>query len=66
MKSSTKPDTNSVQPVASRRRFLGGAAAGTAAAVGMGFPAIVSAQTPRQFPLPKHVAHGRHLPRIRP
>ncbi len=49
MKSSTKPDTNSVQPVASRRRFLGGAAAGTAAAVGMGFPAIVSAQTPVNF-----------------
>lgn len=30
----------------SRRRFLGGAAAGTVAAAGMGFPAIVKAQTP--------------------
>lgn len=34
------------QPVSSRRKFLGGAAAGTVAAVGLGFPAIVSAQTP--------------------
>lgn len=30
----------------SRRRFLGGAAAGTVAAAGLGFPAIVKAQTP--------------------
>jgi TRAP-type mannitol/chloroaromatic compound transport system substrate-binding protein len=34
------------QPVSSRRKFLGGAAAGTVAAVGLGFPAIVSAQAP--------------------
>ena len=33
----------------SRRRFLGGAAAGSVAAAGMGFPAIVSAQTPVSF-----------------
>ena len=33
----------------SRRRFLGGAAAGSVAAAGMGFPAIVSAQTPVNF-----------------
>ena len=33
----------------SRRRFLGGAAAGSVAAAGMGFPAIVSAQTPTNF-----------------
>lgn len=37
--SATPPQTES------RRKFLGTAAAGTAAAVGMGFPAIVSAQT---------------------
>ena len=34
---------------ASRRRFLGGAAAGTAAAATMAFPAIVKAQTPTSF-----------------
>src|SRR5690606_5466172 len=33
----------------SRRRFLGGAAAGTAAAASLGFPAIVKAQTPTNF-----------------
>src|SRR5690606_26096008 len=33
----------------SRRRFLGGAAAGTAAAASLGFPAIVKAQTPTSF-----------------
>ncbi|AFK63697.1 TRAP-type C4-dicarboxylate transport system, periplasmic component [Advenella kashmirensis WT001] len=36
-------------PKSSRRKFLGGAAAGSVAAVGMGFPAIVSAQTPIKF-----------------
>ncbi|MGB6103247.1 MAG: TRAP transporter substrate-binding protein [Pusillimonas sp.] len=49
MKSSAKVDVKSVQPKSSRRQFLGGAAAGTAAAVGMGFPSIVSAQTPVNF-----------------
>src|SRR5690606_779124 len=49
MKSSAKTDTKTVQSKTSRRQFLGGAAAGTAAAVGMGFPAIVSAQTPTNF-----------------
>lgn len=43
-KASTTPP-----PTESRRKFLGTAAAGTAAAVGMGFPAIVSAQTPVSF-----------------
>lgn len=38
-----------VQAKSSRRQFLGGAAAGTAAVVTMGFPAIVSAQTPVNF-----------------
>ncbi len=33
----------------SRRRFRGGAAAGTAAAASLGFPAIVKAQTPTSF-----------------
>lgn len=36
-------------PKSSRRKFIGGAAAGTVAAAGMGFPAIVSAQTPISF-----------------
>ncbi|MGX9936059.1 TRAP transporter substrate-binding protein [Advenella kashmirensis] len=36
-------------PKSSRRKFLGGAAAGSVAAAGMGFPAIVSAQTPINF-----------------
>lgn len=49
MKSSAKKDSNVAQVQSSRRKFLGGAAAGTAAAVGMGFPAIVSAQTPTNF-----------------
>ena len=48
MKSSTavSPEA-SVQT--SRRRFLGGAAAGTAAAATLGFPAIVKGQTPTNF-----------------
>ncbi|HWL29748.1 MAG TPA: TRAP transporter substrate-binding protein [Burkholderiaceae bacterium] len=46
MKSSAKKGSNPVSVVSSRRKFLGGAAAGTAAAVSMGFPAIVGAQTP--------------------
>lgn len=45
MKSS--PTDTSVQT--SRRRFLGGAAAGTAAAASLAFPAIVKAQTPTSF-----------------
>src|SRR3546814_20901299 len=49
MKSSAKPDHNLTPAKSSRRQFLGGAAAGTVAAVGMGFPAIVSAQTPINF-----------------
>jgi TRAP-type mannitol/chloroaromatic compound transport system substrate-binding protein len=48
MKSSAKSD-NLAPAKSSRRQFLGGAAAGTVAAVGMGFPAIVSAQTPVNF-----------------
>ncbi len=36
-------------PKSSRRKFIGGAAAGTVAAAGMGFPSIVSAQTPINF-----------------
>src|SRR5690554_6127396 len=46
MNSSAKKATDVAQVQSSRRKFLGGAAAGTAAAVGMGFPAIVSAQAP--------------------
>jgi TRAP-type mannitol/chloroaromatic compound transport system substrate-binding protein len=46
MNSSAKKGSNPVEVASSRRKFLGGAAAGTAAAVSMGFPAIVSAQTP--------------------
>jgi TRAP-type mannitol/chloroaromatic compound transport system substrate-binding protein len=49
MKSSAKKGSNPVEVASSRRKFLGGAAAGTAAAVSMGFPAIVSAQTPTNF-----------------
>lgn len=49
MKSSVKKGSNPVEVASSRRKFLGGAAAGTAAAVSMGFPAIVSAQTPTNF-----------------
>ena len=49
MTSTTANGTATSQLKASRRKFLGGAAAGTAAAVGMGFPAIVSAQTPINF-----------------
>ncbi|NGR09620.1 TRAP transporter substrate-binding protein [bacterium SGD-2] len=45
--SSTISSKESVQ--ASRRRFLGGAAAGTAAAASLGFPAIVKAQSPTTF-----------------
>lgn len=44
--SEVKKDLAVKEDTSSRRKFLGGAAAGTAAAVGMGFPAIVSAQTP--------------------
>jgi len=44
-----KEFATAAQPsTSSRRKFLGGAA-GTAAAVGIGFPAIVSAQTPTNF-----------------
>lgn len=44
-----KENVTAAQPsTSSRRKFLGGAA-GTAAAVGIGFPAIVSAQTPTNF-----------------
>jgi TRAP-type mannitol/chloroaromatic compound transport system substrate-binding protein len=47
--SEVKKDLAVKEDTSSRRKFLGGAAAGTAAAVGMGFPAIVSAQTPINF-----------------
>jgi TRAP-type mannitol/chloroaromatic compound transport system substrate-binding protein len=49
MKSSQKEGNAVVQAKSSRRQFLGGAAAGTAAVAAMGFPAIVSAQTPVNF-----------------
>ncbi len=49
MKSSQKEGSAVVQAKSSRRQFLGGAAAGTAAVAAMGFPAIVSAQTPVNF-----------------
>src|SRR5690554_2463092 len=49
MKSSSTPSTTPTSVQASRRRFLGGAAAGTAAAASLGFPAIVKAQTPTNF-----------------
>ena len=49
MKNSAVTDIKSAPAKASRRKFLGGAAAGTAAAVGMGFPSIVSAQSPINF-----------------
>lgn len=49
MESSKKAISSVVQAKSSRRQFLGGAAAGTVAAVSMGFPSIVSAQTPINF-----------------
>jgi len=49
MTKSTKKKAVTESGAPSRRKFLGGAAAGTAAAVGVGFPAIVSAQTPTNF-----------------
>ena len=49
MKNSAVNAIQSAPAKASRRKFLGGAAAGTAAAVGMGFPSIVSAQAPINF-----------------
>ncbi len=49
MNSSKNVDSKTVLSKPTRRQFLGGAAAGTAAAVTMGFPAIVSAQSPTNF-----------------
>src|SRR5690606_20205211 len=49
MKSSSTEVSTVTQGKSSRRQFLGGAAAGTAAVVSMGFPSIVSAQTPINF-----------------
>src|SRR5690606_10957223 len=49
MKSSCTTSTTPTSVQASRRRFLGDAAAGTAAAASLGFPAIVKAQTPTNF-----------------
>ena len=49
MKSSSTVSSTEATVQASRRRFLGGAAAGTAAAATLGFPAIVKAQTPTSF-----------------
>src|SRR5690606_2215178 len=49
MKNSAVNAIQSAPAKASRRKILGGAAAGTAAAVGMGFPSIVSAQAPINF-----------------
>ncbi len=46
MKSSSKEVSPIAAGKSSRRQFLGGAAAGTAAVVSMGFPSIVSAQSP--------------------
>ncbi len=46
----------------SRRRFLAGAAAGSAA---LGFPAIVRAQAPIHAALPEHLAAQVPLPRVR-
>ena len=48
MKSSTAVSPEATVQT-SRRRFLGGAAAGTAAAATLGFPAIVKGQTPTNF-----------------
>ena len=49
MKSSPAVSNTAAPVQASRRRFLGGAAAGTAAAASLGFPAIVKGQTPTNF-----------------
>ncbi|NLC36475.1 MAG: TRAP transporter substrate-binding protein [Alcaligenaceae bacterium] len=49
MKSSSAVSTTEPTVQTSRRRFLGGAAAGTAAAATMAFPAIVKAQSPVTF-----------------
>jgi len=49
MKSSTPVSTPEATVQTSRRRFLGGAAAGTAAAASLAFPAIVKAQAPTSF-----------------
>jgi TRAP-type mannitol/chloroaromatic compound transport system substrate-binding protein len=46
MKKTVKP---AAQGTASRRKFLGGAAAGTATAATLGFPMIATAQTPTQM-----------------
>ena len=53
------------KPVASRRKFLSGAAAATAGAA-LAFPMIAKGQTDADLDaLAKHVALERHLPRIR-
>jgi len=49
MKSSSTVSTTQASVQTSRRRFLGGAAAGTAAAATLAFPAIVKAQAPTTF-----------------
>ena len=49
MKSSPAVSNTDSTVKSSRRRFLGGAAAGTAAAATLAFPAIVKAQTPTSF-----------------
>ncbi|NLC36139.1 MAG: TRAP transporter substrate-binding protein [Alcaligenaceae bacterium] len=49
MKSSSAVSNTETPVQNSRRRFLGGAAAGTAAAATMAFPAIVKAQSPVTF-----------------
>ncbi len=49
MKSSSTSSITEASVQTSRRRFLGGAAAGTAAAATLGFPAIVKAQSPTSF-----------------
>jgi len=49
MKSSPAVSNTESTVKASRRRFLGGAAAGTAAAASLAFPAIVKAQAPTSF-----------------
>ncbi len=49
MKSKPVVSNTASTVTASRRRFLGGAAAGTAAAATLAFPAIVKAQSPTSF-----------------
>ncbi|TEA79385.1 TRAP transporter substrate-binding protein [Allopusillimonas ginsengisoli] len=49
MNSRSSKDGSSNQTPTARRRFLGGAAAGTAAAMSMGFPSIVKAQGTTNF-----------------